>query len=235
MSKWNEKSLADYDNKVADLLASLRVADCSVHFGISNKKTKMVNEGTSAGLAGTCDESCVGDCREGCYAIVHGDGVYKSARRNHAENTILRRANPVRYYEQFFEFALVHGKSLRLNETGDFETQADIEAVYSVAQKYPSVRVIGYTKRANLLRFVSMLNKLENVMIHFSLACKGFGKAIAEMNGVPYTQITTEPTECTCPAQIAKMNGNSVNWSCSMCAEKGCGCFSSKNVTFLAH
>ena len=232
-SKWNSNSLTAYNNKVVDLLSSLKPEDCTIHIGVSNVKTNMINEGTSAGPCGTCDGSCVGDCFEGCYAVVHGDGIYTASRRNHAENTIMRRADRIAYYTAFFQFAEKKHKHLRLNETGDFECSADLEAVFEVAQKFPSVRVISYTKRLGLLAQVKKLNSLPNVTIHFSLACNRLGMAEAERFGVPVTRISHKLEEVNCPNQLLKVKGK--EWHCAMCAERGVGCFAKKDVTFLAH
>lgn len=234
-TRWNVESINSYERKVSDLLAELSACPyaCSVHIGTGNTKTRMVNEGTSAGVCGTCDGSCVGDCREGCYAIVHGDGIYKEARIAHAENTIVRRNNPTAYYETFFAYAFKKGKGVRINETGDFETVEDVTALMAVAKKYPSVRVIGYTKRANLLSAVADLNKLANVCIHFSLACNGMNADIAERFGVPVTKIVFNMEECNCPNQIAKSHGK--NHSCQSCARLGIGCFKNQTIRFFAH
>ena len=236
-SKWNEKSLENYDNKVAALIEKYTVnpETCIIHIGTANSKTRMINEGTSAGLKGTCCAQCKGDCREGCYAIVHGDGVYSSARDNHAQNTIMRRQDRRAYYETFFFFANLKGKNLRINETGDFEDERDVEAFIEVAKNYPKVRVIGYTHRSNLVGLLAEANKLENVMLHFSVACNGSNRNIAIKHNVPTTEIVFDSKKATCPFQVAKMHGNKVKWSCDKCATLGCGCFSNKNVYFLAH
>lgn len=233
--KWNVESVENYERKVADLIAEYSACHslCRIHIGLGNKKTQMVNEGTSAGVNGTCDASCIGDCREGCYAITHMDGVYVLSRRQHAENTIMRRINAKAYYEVFFAYAYGKKQHLRVNETGDFETAEDVTALMAVAKKYPSVRVIGYTKRANLLKEVAKINKLDNVVIHYSLACNALNADIALRFSVPVTRITLDVGKCNCPNQLAKLNGK--KHSCRLCAEMGIGCFSDKDVTFLAH
>ena len=235
MSKWNETSLQNYENNVAILIAeySKNPDFNKLYIGKGNSKTKMVEEATSAGLTGTCCGSCKGDCRESCYAIVHQDGIYPKCRENHAMNTVLRRVNRERYYIAFFEYANIHNRHLRVNESGDFENCDDVLALKKVAEKYPDVRVIGYSKRENLIPYLAIINKLPNVEIHFSVACNGNGAEGAKKCGVPCAKITLEKSECNCPAQLAKMNGKV--WNCCKCAELKTGCFANKNINFLAH
>lgn len=235
MSKWNETALQNYENKVANLIAeySKNPDFDKLYIGKGNSKTKMVEEATSAGLTGTCCGSCKGDCRESCYAIVHQDGVYPKCRENHAMNTVLRRVNRERYYTAFFDYAKKYNRHLRVNESGDFENSDDILTLKMVAEKYPEVRVIGYSKRENLIPYLAVINNLPNVEIHFSVACNGNGAEGAKNYGVPCAKITFEKSECNCPAQLAKMNGKV--WNCCKCAELKTGCFANKNINFLAH
>lgn len=233
-TKWNTDSLNKYDDKVSNAIAHCteHMDECVIHMGKGNSKTDCIEEGTSAGIKGTCDPSCCGNCREGCYAIVHQDGVYKACLKNHAENTIMRRKNREAYYTAFFEFANKKGKPLRVNESGDFECEDDVFALMTVANKYPSVKVIGYTKRANLLSAVAMLNALGNVMIHYSIGING-DKTVAENYGVPTATITFNHNEVKCLNQLFKKKGKV--WTCRMCAEKGIGCFANKPMVFDAH
>ena len=233
-TKWNEKSLANYDKNVKDTLSYLgkNINECSIHIGKGNSKTDCIEEGTSAGVNGTCDKSCCGNCREGCYAIVHQDGIYNRCLKNHAENTVMRRQNREAYYTAFFEFANKKFKPLRVNESGDFECKDDIIALMTVAKKFPLVKVIGYTKRANLLSFVARLNTLDNVMIHYSLGIND-DKTVAEKLGVPTTTITFNHNEVKCLNQLFKKKGKI--WTCRICAEKCIGCFSNKPMVFYAH
>lgn len=235
MSKWNETAIQNYENKVANLITeySNNPDFNKLYIGKGNSKTKMVEEATSAGLTGTCCGSCKGDCRESCYAIVHQDGIYSKCRKNHAMNTVLRRVDRERYYIAFFEYAQKHNRHLRINESGDFENCDDILALKNVAENYPEVRVIGYSKRENLMQYLAEINNLPNVEIHFSLACKGKGLETAKKYGVPCAKITFEKSNCNCPSQLAKMNGKV--WNCCKCAELKTGCFADKDINFLAH
>ena len=236
MAKWNEESLANYRGKVADALSRhemVRVCPylARIHTGSGNAKTDMMNEGTSSGSCGSCDASCVGDCEGMCYVMTHVDGVRPHCLDRHAENLQARRGDPLAYYETHFSRAEKAGVPLRVNETGDFETVADVKAFMSAAVAHPTVKVVGYTKRWALLAHVAKCNELPNVQLHFSLACFRKGEATARRLGVPCTSITFDRSEVNCPAQRLPKG----KWHCRMCAERGCGCFSPKDVMFLAH
>lgn len=215
--------------------AAEMVHDLEPRVGRCNRKTMMVNEGTTPGACGSCDASCIKDCHDLCYAIWHIDNVYPTCLRNHAENLVFRRRDPVGYYLAFFCEAANRNMALRVNETGDFETAGDVLALDMVARMFPSVKVVGYSKRFRLLPAISRLNKLPNVTIHFSLACDGRYETLARKAGVPCTRITFDPKECSCPNQRFKAAGVVKPWYCATCAAKKCGCFSDRDVVFLAH
>ena len=266
-SSWGAESLDAYNRRAEmQLTASLWSAYpelCTPRAGTSNRKTKMINEGTTPGRCGTCDPSCAGDCDKFCYAIAHGDGVYPAARENHVINTIARRRDAVAYYRHFFQLAAAAGNDLRVNETGDFETASQVRAFVAVAREFPTVRVIGYSKREALLPEIAAANKLPNVQLHYSLACCHKGEAVARAAGVPCTCVTFDPAACGCPFQVRKLNAfrkaydaavtasdsdrpaftaataaardAAAGWSCQDCARRGCGCFGARDVAFLAH
>lgn len=236
MAKWNDESLANYREKVTRAIerhTMVRLCPylARIHTGNGNTKTGMMNEGTSSGSCGSCDKSCIGDCEGMCYVMTHVDGVRPACLEHHAENLQARRGDPLGYYETHFARAEERGVPLRVNETGDFETREDIVAFYIVASLHPSVKVIGYTKRENLLAQVAECNRLPNVQLHYSLACKRKGEDTARRFGVPCTCITDDISKCRCPAQKLPKG----KWHCRDCAERGCGCFSDKDVPFLAH
>lgn len=224
-----------YARANAAIKAAEKVKSIAPHVGRGNSKTAMINEGTTPGLCGSCDPSCVKDCQGFCYAIWHMDNLYSACRRNHAENLVCRRRDPVAYYRAFFEAAAASGCAVRVNESGDFETARDVAALERVARAFPAVRVIGYSKRFRLLPAIARLNALPNVVIHFSLACSGRYENHARANGVPCTRVTFKAHECNCPFQRLKMAGKSGAWHCATCAAKKCGCFSGHDVAFLAH
>lgn len=264
---WGDASIERYNELIRrtlhDSFWAVYPEYCAPSYGIANTKTGMVNEGTTPGPEGTCDKSCQGDCLNFCYAIAHGDGVYPTARENHIVNTIARRRDPSGYYEYFFAAAEKLELPLRINETGDFENEAQIRAFIKSAKRHGTVRVIGYTKRESLLPLVKLANRLENVQLHYSLACCHKGEATARANGVPCTMVTWDARACSCPYQLKKFNAYkeawekaiaagegekaaaekavkaakeaAAGWHCRKCAELGTGCFADRDVAFLAH
>ena len=236
MARWNERSLRDYRERVESALSRHEMVRlcpylARIHTGTGNTKTGMCNEGTSSGSCGSCDKSCIGDCEDWCYVMTHVDGVRPACLEHHAENLQARRGDPIAYYYAHFEKARELGVPLRINETGDFEGHADIFAFLCVATAYPTVKVIGYTKRESLLDIVAECNTLPNVQLHYSLACKRNGEERARALGVPCTFVTTDIAKVGCPAQKLPKG----KWHCRKCAELGIGCFSNEDVGFHAH
>lgn len=236
MAKWKEESLANYREKVESAISRHEMVRmypylARIHTGMGNTKTGMANEGTSSGSCGSCDPSCEGDCESICYVMTHVDGVRPLCLEHHAENLQARRADPLVYYITHFTRANFKDIPLRVNETGDFESEEDIKAFYRVASEFSYVKVIGYTKRESLLPWIRRCNELPNVQLHYSLACKHKGEETARRLGVPCTKITTDIRECGCPAQKLPKG----KWHCRDCANRGCGCFSNKDIAFMAH
>lgn len=201
-----------------------------VHVGTANSKTGAVNEGTSPLV--TCSAKACATCGCECYAVWHIDNVYPAARKNHAENTILRRLDPWGYYERVFAVAEKNGAALvRVNETGDFENVEQLAAMCHAAIKRHNMQVIGYTRRNELIS--ALADCPDNVHVRYSLYRDGEttdqGDAVRACRCAAVSE-----TDTTCPAQIAAANGK--RWTCSDCARCKCGCASRRAVVvFRAH
>lgn len=209
--------------------------DCynAVHIGFSNAKTgASVNEGTTP-IVTCCAHACK-TCARSCYAVLHIDNIYPAARRNHAENTIMRRRNAKSYYEAFFSEALRRGMMLRINETGDFENARQVAALKAVARRFPSVPVIGYTRRTNLVDAIADLCKAcPNVSIRYSCFTDAPSKRDEHARETVKT-CRVDPVKTTCLAQLHAANGET--WTCAACAAAKVGCFDKcACITFKMH
>lgn len=150
--------IREYEDKYAGQFAE------KPHIGLGNKKTRCVNEATLPVI--TCHPSCVGKCASTCYVINIMTYPRPNCRRCQARNTVLRRIDPVAYYEYFFAEAERLQLPIRLSDGGDFENEAQVSACFLAAKRHPMVQAIGYTKRIELLE--AMQQAPENVHIRYS-------------------------------------------------------------------
>lgn len=134
------------------------------HIGLGNRKTRCVNEATLPII--TCHPSCLRKCASTCYVINIMTFPRPSCRKCQARNTVLRRIDPVAYYEYFFSEAERQGLPIRLSDGGDFENASQVRACLKAARNHPSVQSIGYTKRIELLP--ELLNAPNNIHMRYS-------------------------------------------------------------------
>lgn len=134
------------------------------HIGLGNKKTRCVNEATLPII--TCHPSCIEKCAATCYVINIMTYPRASCRRCQARNTVLRRIDPDRYYEYFFQQAERKNLPIRLSDGGDFENAMQVKACIAAAKRHPTVQAIGYTKRVELLK--DFLEAPSNMHIRYS-------------------------------------------------------------------
>lgn len=134
------------------------------HIGLGNRKTRCVNEATLPII--TCHASCTDKCAKTCYVINIMTYPRPACRRCQARNTVLRRINPVRYYEFFYREAERRNLPIRLSDGGDFENALQVKACIAAAKRHPNVQAIGYTKRVELLK--EFLDAPDNLHIRYS-------------------------------------------------------------------
>lgn len=134
------------------------------HIGLGNRKTRCVNESTLPII--TCHPSCMERCVLTCYVINIMTYPRPNCRRCQARNTVLRRIDPVAYYEYFFAEAERLQFPIRLSDGGDFENAEQVRACIVAARTHPTVHAIGYTKRIELLP--EMQSAPDNLHIRYS-------------------------------------------------------------------
>lgn len=145
---------AKYDGKFAE----------KPHIGLGNRKTRCVNEATLPII--TCHPSCMEKCVLTCYVINIMTYPRPNCRKCQARNTVLRRIDPVAYYEYFFAEAERLQLPIRLSDGGDFENAEQVRACILAAKNHPTVQAIGYTKRFELLP--EMQEAPDNIHIRYS-------------------------------------------------------------------
>lgn len=153
-----QADIAEYEQKYNGQFAE------NPHIGLGNKKTRAVNEATLPVI--TCAKACINRCMNTCYVINIMTLPRPSCRRCQARNTVLRRINPLAYYEYFFAEAERMGLPIRLSDGGDFENAEQVRACIKAANQHPLVQAIGYTKRAELLE--ALADAPENLHIRYS-------------------------------------------------------------------
>ncbi len=119
------------------------------HVSLGNRKTRCINEATLPIV--TCHPSCTEKCAATCYVINIMTFPRPNCRRCQARNTVLRRIDPARYYEFFYQEAERLNLPIRLSDGGDFENAEQVQACIAAARRHPAVQAIGYTKRIELL------------------------------------------------------------------------------------
>lgn len=234
MAKLNNYTDASFEKAQARINGAVSCAangqERVLHVGTANGKTSAVNEGTSPLV--TCSEYACRTCGRKCYAVWHIDNRLTAARRNHAENTIYRRMDPVTYYREFFQAAEKAGTFLRINETGDFENVEQARAFASVARQFPSVRVIGYTRRPELAETVATFPP--SVSVRYSQFTDADIPSAVLAAGIKTCRVSETENTSTCPSQIAKAKG--LKWTCADCVAHNCGCFGPKSeIVFEGH
>lgn len=224
--EWADRLTAELKRVEAEIMKPSAKRLPAPYIGTANGKTGAVNEGTLSLV--TCCEHARRTCGRECYAAWHIDVRLPEARVHHAVNTVLRRLAPFAYYCQFFQAAVLAGAVLlRLNETGDFETPEQLEALYRAARIYSHVKVIGYTRRRELAPLLA--GAPANVAVRYSVYRDGLETAPA---GVRVAAVSD--TRTNCPSQIAAARGGT--WTCSDCASHGAGCACARLVQwFKAH
>lgn len=145
---------AKYDGKFAE----------EPYIGFGNRKTRCCNEYTLPII--TCSKSCLTRCVNTCYVIWITTYPRKQSRRCQARNTVLRRIDPMAYYEHFFRVAESKKLPIRLSDGGDFENAQQAQACIAAARAHPSVQAIGYTKRIELLK--EFLDSPANLHMRYS-------------------------------------------------------------------
>lgn len=231
-----DKVNAAYERLAAAVRAAEGAKIATPHIGLNNVKTSAVNEGTTPGI--TCAACAKCSCARECYAIWHEDIFYTACRRNHAENTVLRRRDALAYYRAFFAAAAASGSVLRLNETGDFETVEQLAAAAAAARAFPSVRALAYTRR----EFARGYKLPPNLRVVYSLY-RGADENGDACRACDCVSMVREDIT-TCPAQIrADVNKRRKAeglvplpaWTCAACAAAKIGCWGRSAVVFRAH
>lgn len=238
------EKIAKYDEHVetAAYLVENVSPFAEVHVGTGNSKTGCVNEATVPGLC--CHSSARTSCGiSGCYAMTL-QALYPAYYWAIVRNTALRRRDAAAYYETFFDAAEAAGLPLRVNESGDFETVDQLRAMFAAARRHPSVVVIGYTKRPELLEAIGAETP-DNVFLHYSVwTGDAAGEALARKYGVPTCTVSADWGRVCCPNQIVADNNKYRRahgleplpaWTCAMCAAHGCGCASRRDVVLKLH
>lgn len=103
-----QADLAEYESKCNGVFGE------KPHIGLGNRKTRCVNEATLPVI--TCHPSCLEKCVSTCYVINIMTWPRPNCRRCQAKNTVLRRIDPVAYYEYFFTEAERLGLPIRLSD-----------------------------------------------------------------------------------------------------------------------
>lgn len=241
MAKWG----AFFSDQLETSEKLLTYMGVRLHFQASNIKTGSLGEGsvavltcakkvwldwTSEGVERGINCGALPPCARCCYAwrqMIQ----YPAYGAAMVRNTLLRRADPVQYYADFFAHAAATtARRLRLNESGDFETLEQVRACFDAARNNPGVTAWGYTQRpaewiadapANVTIRVSCWTDLDKGR---DLIARGFKVACVTTNGLT-----------TCPAQMGKKAGGKA-WTCADCARRGCGCCGpAKSVFFKQH
>lgn len=229
------------------------------HVGLGNRKTRCVNEATLPIV--TCDPSCLEKCAGTCYVLAICTIPRPSCRKCEAKNTVLRRIDPVAYYEHFYREAERLHLPIRLSDGGDFENAEQIKACIAVARRHPTVHAILYTKRRELLP--ELVDRPATLHARYS-AWVGDedGEAYARSLGFDVTHVVWDGSG-NCPyqkslarfyqrkheiartlraqgvetkeanRQAEKQAEQEVNvWHCRNCAEHGCGCCGTGDIRF---
>lgn len=213
-----------------------------VHVGFGNGKTMCTNEASMPGLC--CHRSARTTCGiSGCYAMTL-QGLYPEYYWCLVRNTALRRRDAGAYYETFFVAAEEAGLPLRVNESGEFENAAQLRAMFAAARRHPSVQVIGYTKRPELLSVIGA-ECPPSVHLHYSLwTGDAEGERLARLHGVPTCTVSEDWSQVRCPNQlIARENKRRAKlglpalpaWTCRRCAELGKGCACNRDMVLALH
>lgn len=153
-----QADLSEYEQKYNGEFAE------NPHISLGNSKTRCVNEATLPIV--TCHPSCIEKCASTCYVIRIMTFPRPSCRRCQARNTVLRRIDPDRYYEYFYQEAERMQLPIRLSDGGDFEDERQVKACIAAATRHPNVQAIGYTKRVELLK--AFLEAPANLHIRYS-------------------------------------------------------------------
>lgn len=229
------------------------------HVGFGNRKTRCVNEATLPII--TCHPSCIGKCAGTCYVLSVCTLPRPSCRKCEARNTVLRRIDPVAYYQHFYKEAERLGLPIRLSDGGDFENAGQVKACILAAERHPEVQAILYTKRVELL--TELVHHPENLHVRYS-SWKGdeTGEAYARSLGFDITHVVFDGAG-NCPYQrsLARFcvrkrtltpefgaKGLDVKsatklaekqaeaempvWHCRNCAERGIGCCGRGDIRF---
>lgn len=220
VSKWIERM----ENEARDLEANM-APDAVPHFGTGNAKTRAVNEGTLPLV--TCPGCARKSCGKSCYAF-RISMQRPNVRSLYAKNTIIRRRDPVDYYARAFASAYLAGAVLRVNESGDFETPAQLRAYLAAARSFSNVKSIAYTRRD--FAFEAAREIPENVKLHYSVFTDVDRVAEVNARGLPAACVSADPSAVTgcvnCP------HNSNPDWTCSACASAGVCCSSRNNVCF---
>lgn len=238
------EKIARYDAHVATAayLVDNVSMSAEIHVGRGNSKTGCVNEATMPGLC--CHESARTSCGiSGCYAMAL-QGLYPEYFWCLVRNTALRRRDAVAYYETFFAEAEAAGLPLRVNESGEIENLEQLRAMFEAARRHPSVKVIGYTKRPELLRAIGA-ECPDGVYLRYSVwTGDAAGEALAHECGVPTCTVSQDWGRVTCPNQRRAEENRRRRaegleelpaWTCAMCAARGCGCASRRDQVLHLH
>lgn len=247
------RDVADFERRYQGMFAE------QPHVGLGNRKTRCVNEATLPVV--TCDPSCLEKCAGTCYVLSICTIPRPNCRKCEAKNTVLRRIDPVAYYEHFYREAERLGLPVRLSDGGDFENVEQIEACLAAARRHPAVHAILYTKRRELLP--ALVDRPPTLHTRYS-AWPGDdeGEAYARSLGFDVTYVVWDGSG-NCPYQkslarfylrkkeiAAGLRAQGVEtkaanrqaevlagqeitvWHCRNCAEHGCGCCGAGDIRF---
>lgn len=231
----------------------------SPHVGLGNRKTRCVNEATLPII--TCHPSCLKKCAGTCYVLRICTLPRPCCRKCEAKNTVLRRIDPMAYYEHFYREAERLGLPIRLSDGGDFENVEQVEACFAAAGKHPTVQSILYTKRFELLPV--MTSHPANVHVRYS-SWEGDEKNTEDARslGFDVTYVVSDGSG-NCPYQESlarfvslkhqmavelrrqgidtkeanrraehQAERECIVWHCRNCAQQGVGCCSRGDIRF---
>lgn len=247
------EDLSVYERKYAGVFAE------APHVGLGNRKTRCVNEATLPLV--TCHPGCLERCAKTCYVLAICTFPRPSCRACQARNTVLRRIDPVRYYEHFYREAERRHLPIRLADGGDFENAEQVRACLAAARRHPAVHAIAYTKRVELLP--ELVDRPPTLHVRYS-GWQGdeTGEARARELGFDLAHVVRDGSgNCPYQASLARfaarrnelarglraqgLDTKAANkaagkaaeeevavWHCRNCAEAGCGCCGAGDIRF---
>lgn len=108
--------------------------------------------------------NCAG-CAESCYAM-KSYRMYENVREAYTENSLLAHENLPELFQQIREYlAAENPRSFRIHVAGDFISQQYLDAWKAVAEDFPQVAFLAFTK----VYWLDYSNRPSNLEIVFSI------------------------------------------------------------------